>query len=853
MFGRVIDFLLGLKNVHVGPGTRFAFVYDHPTLIACGVIVLLGVGYLSYQPQSASPAKKRTLGVLRAVLLAVVLLLACRPELVMEHEDRLPSVVAVWVDTSASMTLEDPYSGAGAAKMHEYVQKITAEIEAAASTRPGTSPAAPGANRINRYELAMATLQDASWLKELTQTQQVLFFTGSGRAETVGFAGNPAEVEQRLAQIRATKPQGNTTDVPTVVRDILDRVQGRRLSAMVLLTDGQTTEAGSRLDQAADMTSMANTKVFAIPMGQEEEPFDIRIANLRVPTNTFSRDPVSARIRVAGTGITQATPVRISIFRQKPDGTVDPSAPLATREVTLDKDKKEIDTDVAIRLSKTDPGDYETFKLVVRVEPIRGAAGGMEERTPANNVETRTVKVLDAQINVLYVEGYPRWEYRYLANELIREPTVNVSTLLLTADEGFVQDADPAVHDKNGVETFPGPLNHFPDTAEDLAKYHVLIIGDVEPTYFSPTQQGLILDWVKTKGGGVCFLAGNQFNPEWYAPTPLGVLLPITPDAIDPRARVAPPADNMPLTLQLTPAGKETNLFRFFDDPEESWKQVENLAPMYWFKPVIGLRPGAMVLATNPNRASAGTPAPLLVMRQYGAGPVLFAGYCDTWRWRRYTGEPLFQSYWLQLCRLLYANKAMGQNTRVELATEAPRVEIGGPIKVSLTVKDPTLSGQLPAEVPVMVVDKDGRTVQTITLIRLPGETPDKNALERLTGSASAEQLGDFTLQVKPGSLPVDPAAVELAVEQPQREFQNVTMDLQSLETLAHVHSKDEASRGDVIPPYRQEDILKEIPDRSMMVLQTVPEELWNKPFALVLVLMLATAEWLLRKSAGLI
>jgi hypothetical protein len=56
-----------------------------------------------------------------------------------------------------------------------------------------------------------------------------------------------------------------------------------------------------------------------------------------------------------------------------------------------------------------------------------------------------------------------------------------------------------------------------------------------------------------------------------------------------------------------------------------------------------------------------------------------------------------------------------------------------------------------------------------------------------------------------------------------------------------------------VIPPYRAADVLKEIPDRSVMVLQTQSEELWNKPLALALVVALATAEWLLRKRAGLI
>ena len=59
---------------------------------------------------------------------------------------------------------------------------------------------------------------------------------------------------------------------------------------------------------------------------------------------------------------------------------------------------------------------------------------------------------------------------------------------------------------------------------------------------------------------------------------------------------------------------------------------------------------------------------------------MLFSAYTDTWRWRRYTGEPLFQSYWLQMCRLLYASKALGQSKRLELQTQSTRVEIGGPI-----------------------------------------------------------------------------------------------------------------------------------------------------------------------------
>ena len=276
---------------------------------------------------------------------------------------------------------------------------------------------------------------------------------------------------------------------------------------------------------------------------------------------------------------------------------------------------------------------------------------------------------------------------------------------------------------------------------------------------------------------------------------------------------------------------------------------------MYWFKPVQGLKPGAIVLAMNPNRSQAGSPAPLLVMRRYGEGQVLFSAYCDTWRWRRYTGEPLFQSYWLQFCRLLDANKALGQSKRLELLAEDGAVEIGGQIKLSLNVKDPTLAGQLPAEVPVMLVDKDGKTVQTINLDTQAAPTAVENqtgtggagAVEKITGSATAQEIGEFTLVPKPGVLPVEIMPGRLRIEQPQREFQETTVDMQSLKSIAS------RTGGAVVLPSNSEELRKLIPDRSLNILSSTPEELWNKPFALVLVLLLASIEWFLRKNAGLI
>jgi len=191
------------------------------------------------------------------------------------------------------------------------------------------------------------------------------------------------------------------------------------------------------------------------------------------------------------------------------------------------------------------------------------------------------------------------------------------------------------------------------------------------------------------------------------------------------------------------------------------------------------------------------------------------------------------------MCRLLYEGKMAGDSGRLQMVAEEERVEVGKPIKLKLAINDATLLGHVPAKVPVTVMDKAGRAVATIVLQR----TSD----ERLEGMITVGQVGEMTLRVEPGVLPMAVADLQILIERPGREMQVVTADIDSLETLAN------RTDGEVLPPYRAEQLSKQIPDRSLPVIHSLSEELWYKPIALMLVVGLATVEWLLRKRAGLI
>ncbi len=780
-------------------------------------------GYWSYRAQSASAGKRVVMGVLRACVLVLLLLLFLRPALVLEQDIPTPSVVAVWIDESASMDLRDPYKDGA---MCALVKEVSTHVKLPAGT-----------TRASRYDLALDALTKGKqpWLAKLAEHQYVAIFTGGRHAQLVeGIAQTPDQVEKVLATLKDRRPGDDATDVPTVVDEMFRQLQGQPVSAVVLLTDGRSTE-GTLPTMATTAALEHGTPIYAIPVGQQDEPLNLVVETPQVPENTFVNDPVVVKVRLRVSGLDHPTTVKLHLVRVD-DNNPDKELGEMTKEpvqVEVNPDQKTVDTEIIFTPDQNGADKDERFSLRVKADPI-----GDVLEPKAGTLSVVSTTVLDAKVNVLYVEGYPRWEYRYLKNELIREKSVRVATLLLSADEGFAQEGS--------TEGAPGSpdrktwaITRFPDTAEEMRKYDVLLIGDVDPTFFSPTQMRLILDFVRKDGGGLGWIAGTQFNPDAYKGTPLDVLLPIIPDDPNHPTLLNPPNEGFDLVM--TPAGKESGLFRFENDPAVNEHQLAPNPEMYWYKPVLGLQPAAEVLAVHPTRTEGGMPVPLIVTERYAAGRTLFSAVCDTWRWRRYMGESYYQSYWLQLCRLLYRDKAMKQSRRVELLADSSVVEVAKPVRLTAQIKDETLIGVAPAQLTVQVFADDGTPLAPVTLQRVAGSQ------ETYQGVMTATHIGKMRMQLTPGLLPVEVKPLEVEVVGPQREYANSTVDMTALRVLA------ERTEGKVVSVEKAGDLANLIVDKSQLTLNPVGEELWNKPIALILVVALVAAEWLLRKSAGLI
>src|SRR5262249_11238696 len=304
---------------------------------------------------------------------------------------------------------------------------------------------------------------------------------------------------------------------------------------------------------------------------------------------------------------------------------------------------------VTVRLSYTPTATGEKV-FVLKVPPVP------EELNTANNRLERSILVTEARrIRVLYIEGRPRYDFRFAKVLLERESGraaenkgVEVRVVLLGASSGWPET------DRSALAAFP--------TRDQLFEYDVVVLGDFDPAQMerhfanetdprTRTKHALraLADCVRVRGGGMLVLAGEQAGPAGFADTPLADVLPVVPTD----GRPKPTPEDRPLTEgyrpRLTPAGQRHPLFRLRPDEAESAQVWNRLPPLYWYARGYKRKPAAEVLAVHPDRTAeapgpTGRPEnhPLALQQFVGGGRVIFLGFDDTWRWRFRNDEEHF-------------------------------------------------------------------------------------------------------------------------------------------------------------------------------------------------------------------
>ena len=767
--------------------STFSFRQPWPWAV---LLIALAVGYvvLLYGRERGLAGWQRVLlGTLRAALYALLILLLFEPVVAITKSITVPGNVLVLVDVSESMGLRDDRQ-----RPEDVAESALALGELGFRLPAVNAPARPEVTNASRLDLARGILQhpELTFFRQPDPRYRLWFLAFGERLEPV--ADDPDVLR---AWLGSAQPSARATRLGEALQEAVERYRGQPVAAVVVLTDGASNEGTDPREAARTL----GVPVYPVGLGLPE-PDDVRVEAVVVAEAVFPGDRVPVRVQLAAGGVFARGGRSVAVVLSA-DG-----RELDRRAVTLAGPSQ-----LAELAFVPEPG-RGTLKLEVSVPPLAG------EASTANNRAVRSVKVIDEKIKVLYVEGKPRWEFRYLRAVLLRDPRLDVKFLLTEGDHDLARASGEY-------------LARFPVDETEALRYDLVILGDVPASFFTAAQ----LDWlemlVRAKGGSFLLLAGQDFAPMTYLDTPVARLLPVRLAA---GGREPVDAAVHPV---VTAAGRESLMMALTPESAQDPLVWERVRPLYAVPRLDGRKPGATVLATLSDRDQRGEPYPLIAWPRYGSGKVMYVGTDQLWRLRFKTGDQYHARFWGQAVQFLTLSRLLGANKRIRLELERTTCRTGERVAVYANVLDETFQP----------VKADGYTV-FVASVPPQGEPrpvtlrPVSDAPGLYQGAFTANQPGTFQLQPR---LEDEAHANTVAFEVFAANVEQLEPAMQQ-ETLRKVA---ELSKGE----YLTVRDLPRLPDLIRVQPQTVPlppqeVELWDWWVILVVVIACAGTEWFLRR-----
>jgi len=488
---------------------------------------------------------------------------------------------------------------------------------------------------------------------------------------------------------------------------------------------------------------------------------------------------------------------------------------LASQEVTLPPDGEP--STVRVRFTLAEPGP--------RVLSFRvGVQDG--EQVTQNNVRQALVTVKDRRERVLYVEGEPRFEMKFLRRAAAGDPNLQVVMLQRTADRKFLRLDIDAPEDLAGG---------FPKTREELFAYRGLVLGSIEATAFTADQQRMIADFVSERGGGLLALGGRRaFAEGGYAGTAVADVLPVQLDDAKAGAGFVEEIKVKPTRLGVTHVA--TQIAETEQLSAERWALLPALTTV---NPVRRVKPGAAVLLEG--KSAAPDAQVVLAYQRYGAGKVLAMPVQDSWIWQMHADIPAedmtHETLWRRLLRWLV--DAVPE--RVTASVDRDRVEAGDAVTVTAAVRDGGFLGLNDAAVVAKVTGPRGerRDVPMSFVVDRDGEY-------RATFEAADDGLYEVAVDARRGDEPVgaDTAFVRAAPD--DEEYFDAAMRATLLERIA------EDTGGRFYTASTAGSLADDITYLGRGVTVVQEKDLWDMPIVLALLVGLVGGEWFLRRRVGL-
>jgi len=666
----------------------------------------------------------------------------------------------------------------------------------------------PGRMSPSRYEQAVDVLGD-ELLPALADTHRVELF------DVAGVSLSPDD----LPTVADASRSPLTGTLLNVARDFA----GEPLAGIVLLSDGREV---SQEPAAGDLDRLG-VPVYAIDLteGRSSGPSPPDLAIQAVSAN--SRALVGNTVQVAVDMTLQGEPGAINV----PVSIFDGPDLLTSRIVARRPGESSLRAELEFIPRK--PGQH------VHLVQVGTLAREVEL---ANNRQTFPLTVRAKPLVVLYVDGVLRWESKFLREALAHDPDISVVSSVRTARPG----AD------RGSQGLLLP--------EQLANVDVVILGDVEASFFSRAELSALRTWVTEGGGGLLLTGGYlSFGPEGLARTPLRHILPVEFSA------AANPQIEQPFNLKLTEPGQRSPIFHLTGDRVRDTAFFQSLPALAGCSRIAGVKPAAQVLAVNPRIGGpqGARGLPVMVHQQVGKGRAMVFAVDTTWHWRMvvggFTGNSTFyQQFWGQMVRWL-ATGEQPSSPVLAVCTDRYRYKRGQKIELRVSLQaslhGPDSAETLPADVPqdsphawrvtALAMDEKG-TRRQIRLAELDGLN--------YTGELAAQSSGRWDIVVRAEPL----NGLAGARDDPRSGVQSqvVTVhvaggDLERRDMRpdrAWLMQAAQTTGGRVLGSEKVRSWAETLPHEPIRILAVEKCSLWRNPLWAAVFFVILGGEWVLRR-----
>src|ERR1700722_3861007 len=628
-------------------------------------------------------------------------------------------------------------------------------------------------------------------------------------------------VPARIDRLEDLQPSAPSTRIGDSLKQLSEETSDLPIGAVVLLSDGDDNSGGISSDAISALRAR-HIPVHTVGFGRERAGHDVELDDVVVAPRALADSRLAAKVTLHQRGYAGAK-VNLTVR----DISSSQAKVLASHTIGLGPDGN-----LQAEMLMFDVGGAGAKTLEIAATPLAG-----EENT-SNNTLTRVVNVSSEPRRILYMESEPRWEYKFIRQAEEGDRMVQIASIVRTSENKFY---------RQGISDPKELAEGFPSRPEDLFNYQGLIIGSVEATYFTRTQQELIRQFVDRRGGGLLLL-GGQFalaDGGWNASTLTDLMPTSLPTQTGTFHREVDPRNGTThTTAELAPAGVDNIITRLVDDPAANAVKWKNLPYLMDYEDPGTPKPGAAVLANM--ITPEGRKLPLLITENFGHGRTAIMATGGSWRWQMSSplGDTAHDLFWQQLLRWLVSDTP----GHVVASVPAQMLLDNGAVTLTAEVRDQQYNPAPDAKVEAHILGPSG-----VSALVEMAPVPDSPGQFQTVWSAP--KTGAYLTEVT--AQRADPATGKVG------ELGRDVLTFQRMDGVAEnfhtEQNRDLLERlanqtgGQYWKPADLGKLAGSIPFSEAGVTMRETKDLWDLPLVFLVLLLLRFSEWWLRRKWGIV